>query len=570
MLFLEMGFKSFTGGMLERILGKTTDTRFKSLGFGIVSTTLMQSSSLVTILTISFLSTGLLDLAAGIGIIFGANLGTSTGAWLIAGLGLKIKIAEYALPMLVFGILFIFQNNRNLKGLGYIIAGLGFLFLGIDYMKQNFETIKATLNLADYAVPGIKGLLIYTLLGIAATGIMQSSHATMVLIITALAAQQVSYENALALAIGSNIGTTITAIIGALGSNIEGKRLAGGHLLFNLITGLIALLFIRYFEIAVDKISLAIGIADDDLTLKLAVFHTLFNTTGIILLFPFINQLVVLLQKIIPDKRSSVFKPIYLNDSAINFPETLIESVRLESIHLYDNAIHVILNTFGLHRRDLIDKDKLWEVIEQQKSLTHYDIDASYEKRIKGIFSALIDFISQAHFSREIEHTSKLFWLRGAYRSIIDAIKDTKHLQKNWLRYGSSRNTNIRLEYKKIVYQIALLIHQIETFRNHDNVDELSLLSLDTLKVQIEEDGQQMVRRIESLLWEKKIPSETGSSLINDNAYMCSIKNNLIKITETLFINQQIFADQTASQLALSESEIKQVVESEKHKTSSL
>lgn len=430
MLFLEMGFKSFTGGMLERILEKTTNTSFKSLCFGIVSTTLMQSSSLVSILTISFLSAGLLELAAGIGIIFGANLGTSTGAWLIAGLGLKIKISEYALPMLVFGMLFIFQNNKNWKGIGYILAGLGFLFLGIDYMKQNFETIKSTLDLAEYSVPGIKGLLIYTLLGITATVIMQSSHATMVLIITALAAQQVSYENALALAIGSNIGTTITAIIGAIGANIEGRRLAGGHLLFNLITGLVALLLIHYFKIAVDEISMLIGIADDDLTLKLAVFHTLFNTVGIIILFPFIKHIVVLLNKIIPEKRSSVFRPMYLNDSAVDFPETLIESVRLESIHLYDNAIHVILKTFGLHRRDLVDKDQLWQVIEHQKKLTHYDIDASYEKRIKVIFSALIDFISRAQFSRETEKTSKLFWIRGASRSVVDAIKDVKHLQK--------------------------------------------------------------------------------------------------------------------------------------------
>lgn len=117
------------------------------------------------------------------------------------------------------------------------------------------------------------------------------------------------------------------------------------------------------------------------------------------------------------------------------------------------------------------------------------------------------------------------------------------------------------LNIKKIVYQIVLLIHQIETFRSQDKEDELSLLSLDTLKVQIEEEDQKMVHRIEELLWEKKIPPEIGSSLINDNAYMYSIKQNLLKITETLFINHQVFTDQTASQFLLNESEIKQIVE---------
>ena len=116
MLALEEGFKAFTGGLLERLLRRTTSGLWKSLTFGIVSTTLMQSSSLVSVITISFLSAGLIGLAAGIGIIFGANLGTTTGAWLIAGFGLKVKISAYAMPMLVFGIILVFQKSRSLKG----------------------------------------------------------------------------------------------------------------------------------------------------------------------------------------------------------------------------------------------------------------------------------------------------------------------------------------------------------------------------------------------------------------------------------------------------------------------
>ena len=135
MLSLEQGFKSFSGGVLEGFLQKTTDKTWKSMLFGIVSTTLMQSSSLVSVLTISFLSAGLIALAQGIGIIFGANLGTTTGAWLVAGLGLKVDIAAYALPMLVFGVIMIFQkSNKRVEGAGWVLVGLGFLFLGIAYM----------------------------------------------------------------------------------------------------------------------------------------------------------------------------------------------------------------------------------------------------------------------------------------------------------------------------------------------------------------------------------------------------------------------------------------------------
>ena len=257
----------------------------------------MQSSSLVSVITISFLSAGLLTLAAGIGIIFGANLGTTTGAWLIAGFGLKVNIAAYAMPLLVFGVILVLQSSKALKGVGYILAGLGFLFLGIHYMKEGFETFKETINLADYAVAGYPGVLLFTAIGIFATVVMQSSHATLVLTITALAAGQITYENALALAIGANVGTTITAILGAMSANEAGKRLAGAHLVFNMVTGAIAIAFIYQLVDLVNWLSAMVGIADDDYTLKLAVFHTIFNLLGIVVMLPLLNRLVVWLEK---------------------------------------------------------------------------------------------------------------------------------------------------------------------------------------------------------------------------------------------------------------------------------
>ena len=118
MLCMEQGFKAYSGGALQRVLSASTDRLWKSLSFGIVSTTLMQSSSLVSVITISFLSAELIGLKQGIGIIFGANLGTTTGAWIVAGFGLKVKLSTYALPMLVFGVLFLMQASQRLKGLG--------------------------------------------------------------------------------------------------------------------------------------------------------------------------------------------------------------------------------------------------------------------------------------------------------------------------------------------------------------------------------------------------------------------------------------------------------------------
>jgi len=561
MLSLEQGFKAFTGGVLERILQKTTDTAWKSFGFGFLSAALMQSSGLVSVITISFLSAGLLDLVAGIGIIFGSNLGTTTGAWLIAGLGLKVNIATYAMPLLVFGVLCVFQSGKQLKGIGYILTGLGFLLLGIHYMKESFEAFENTINLAEYAMPGVKGLLVYTAIGIIATIIMQSSHATMLLTITAVSVHQITYDNALALVIGANIGTTVTAIIASFGANIQGKRLAGSHLFINLFTGIFVLLFIKQFGIAVDIISANLGIAVSDNAMKLATFHSLFNLAGIVLFFPFINQQIILLERIFIEKRPAIFKPKYLDSSAMDFPETVVESVRLESIHLYENAIHIILRTFGLRKPDLQKNDSLKQLIERNNHPIEYDIDAGYEKRIKGIYSAIIAFISRAGFTWEMTQSSKLSWLREANKHIVEAIKDTKHLQKNWTRFRASNNQTSINEYNKIAYQIVLHIQQIDNFRHEIESNELPLLSLDTLKATIKNDDMHMNRAIETLIREQKITPETGSSLINDAAYMRNIKKNLLKAAETLFLHANTGTAKAEQQLTLNETEINNVVQ---------
>jgi len=229
MIMLEEGFKVFTKGPLQNILKNATNKLYKSISLGAVVTAFIQSSSLVSVITISFISAGLISLSGGLGLIFGANIGTTATAWLVAGFGLKIKISALAMPMLVFGIIFSFQDKNALKGIGNVLAGLGFFFLGIHYMKEGFDIFKEHIDLTQFAIPGFLGIIVYTGIGIVITTILQSSSATLALILTALAAGQIEYENALALAIGANVGTTITAVLGSLKSNIAGKRLAGAH-----------------------------------------------------------------------------------------------------------------------------------------------------------------------------------------------------------------------------------------------------------------------------------------------------------------------------------------------------
>ncbi|MES9872585.1 MAG: Na/Pi symporter [Candidatus Sedimenticola sp. 6PFRAG7] len=534
MLFLEEGFKAFTGGLLERLLRKTTNSTWKSLSFGVISTTIMQSSSLVSVITISFLSAGLIGLAAGIGIIFGANLGTTTGAWLIAGFGLKVKLSAYAMPMLVFGIVMVFQKSKNLKGFGYILAGLGFLFLGIHHMKEGFEAFRDTIDLTAFAVAGYPGLLLFTLIGVFATVVMQSSHATLVIIITALAAQQITYENALALAIGANIGTTITAILGSMSSNVQGKRLAGAHLIFNLVTAIIAIAFIYQIADAVDWISKNVGIADDNYTLKLAVFHSIFNSIGILAMLPFIGTLVNFLMRTMPEKEVSIAVPKYLNDSAIELPDTAIEAVRKETLHLYDNAFEIIAHGLSLHRHDILSDKKLEEVAAESSSVMPINIDDEYEKNVKGLYSDIINFISRAQTTMDPEQADELFALRAAGRDIAEAIKDTKHMHKNMAQYMVSDNEHISSEYNKIRIYLGSVMRRLGEVRQEGS-DPTSILSLDVMKLEMEENDSTVNGVLEALIREEKITPLMATSLMNDSAYAYDVTKNLVQMGEVLF-----------------------------------
>ena len=541
MLALEEGFKAFSGGMLEKILKKSTDKLYKSIGFGMFATTFMQSSSLVSVLTISFLGAGLISLSQGIGIVFGANIGTTTGAWLVAGFGLKVKISAYAMPMLVFGVILIFQKSKTSKGLGYILAGLGFLFLGIHYMKDGFEAFKSSIDLASFSVDGLKGLFIFTGIGIFATVVMQSSHATLVLIITALSVGQITYENALALAIGANVGTTITAIIGSMSSNIEGKRLAGAHLIFNVVTGLIAIIFMSQIMVAVDFSSAFFGIADDDYTLKLAVFHTIFNLIGVIVMIPFIGKLVIFLEKYLKDSGSkqngvNIDSTKYLNNSVLELPTTAIAAIRKETKHLYENAFEIIAHGINVKRGNIVSSMDLDEVIKEKFNNKAINIDDFYTRKIKGIYGDIIDFSTKAQSKMNQEYVEELYKIKLANRDIVEAVKNTKHLQKNLVKYSESINPHIKAEYNLIRRDITELLRNINIVSTTDEKDVIVLL-LSKAKIIAEKQDIMANGKLDNLIRNSLISNEMATSLMNDSAYTYGISKNLIAMAEVLFLN---------------------------------
>ena len=239
---LEEGLRQLAGGSLEKLLARSTGTPARGLAFGIVGTTLLQSSTLVSLLAIAFLGSGLIQLAGGIAIILGANLGATTGIWLLALAGQNVSLAPAALPMLVFGVLGSFAGPRG-KAAGRVLLGIAFIFLGIDGLRAGFEAMGGSTGFDANGTTGVAQTLLFVLIGLVATVVLQSTHAVLMLALAALAGGQLQLDQSLAIAIGSNVGSSVsTAVVGMFGSNRSGQRLALFHVLFNVTTAVLALL----------------------------------------------------------------------------------------------------------------------------------------------------------------------------------------------------------------------------------------------------------------------------------------------------------------------------------------
>jgi len=523
---LEHGLRQLAGGMLERVLKFSTDRTWKALLFGAGTTALSQSSSLVSVITIAFLSAGMIGLVPGIGVIFGANLGTTSGAWLVAAFGLKVDIAAWALPLLTFGVLFQFMRSVRLQGIGSGLLGIGLVFLGIDFMKDGFETFQSVLDLSRFSMDGLAGLMVYTLIGLLATVVMQSSHATLILTITALSAGQLSYDNALAVSIGANIGTTVTAMVSSIGSNVEGRRLAVAHLAFNGVTAGVALAAMPLFLIAVETISSWMGIAPDSHTMKLAVFHTLFNLAGLVIMVPLIGPLAAFLIRHLNAAPVQIDRPKYINEQLLSTPAPALAAARQELLRLFDSVLDLIARVIGFEPAEL---KRLADpnLLERPPERGHpVDVDDYYTSKIKPLMGQTLSFL--AELSTSGYRTSQLAELRSASQSLLEAAKASKHLQKNMVRYRSTNRIELAEAYRQVRARLGRLVHALATQRGSVEAGELEAW-LEALKGRSAEGDQAAGQRLDELIRGDRVDANEATSLMNDLVYCRRIEKHLLK-----------------------------------------
>ena len=320
------GIQKTAGDGLQKILNYMTMNRFAAVITGFAVTALIQSSSATTVMVVSFVNAGLLNLTQAIGVIMGANIGTTVTGWIVALIGFKFSITTIALPAIGIGLPLVFSKKLGKQDLGEALIGFGILFLGLDFLKNSVPDIKQHPEylefLSHFADLGILSYLIFVVVGALLTVIIQSSSASMAITLTMAYSGWIDYSTASAVIIGSNIGTTITAYLASIGTNTNAKRASRAHILFNIAGALLVLAVHSPLLKLVDIIVPGNPLAGTGIPEHLAMFHTLFNlfTTGIFMWF--VPQFAAIVERIVPESEDEFEKKYELKYISTGIQDT--------------------------------------------------------------------------------------------------------------------------------------------------------------------------------------------------------------------------------------------------------
>ncbi|MDR0496184.1 MAG: Na/Pi cotransporter family protein [Treponema sp.] len=311
MKIMSDGIQQSAGDRLRNTLGFMTGNRFAGVLTGFVVTGIIQSSSAVTVMVVSFVNAGLLTLTQSIGVIMGANIGTTVTAWIVSLVGFKLSITNLALPAIGIGFIFSIVKWKY-KSLGELLLGFGLLFLGLNYLTQEMTSISKIIDfnaIGAFRDMGFSSVLIGAGAGLFMTMLIHSSSAATAIVITMAFSNIVTYEMAASMVLGANIGTTIDAALAGIGARTAAKRAALVHVLFNIIGTLWALPLIKPLLTMVAFLTPGNPVAGDpSVTTHLAMLHTVFNSINTILFLPFVKQFAVLVSLIIKDRKGEVIK----------------------------------------------------------------------------------------------------------------------------------------------------------------------------------------------------------------------------------------------------------------------
>jgi len=300
MIVMTDGLRALAGNAIRNALLKFTKTPISGAITGAISTAILQSSSATTVTAVGFVTAGLITFSQALGIILGANVGTTITGWLVVLLGFKLKLGTIVLPLILIGAILRLFSKGRLANFGFSLAGFGLIFVGITFMQQGMSELPNVITPESLPTNTLLGSLKLVLIGIIATLITQSSSAGVVATLTALFAGAINFHQAAALIIGMDVGTTVTALLASLAGSTASRRTGLSHVIYNLFTATGALLLITPYINLWQTISP--GILETNAEIALVAFHSLFNILGVTIVLSISKQFSHLIEKLVPEK----------------------------------------------------------------------------------------------------------------------------------------------------------------------------------------------------------------------------------------------------------------------------
>ncbi|MDY6929728.1 MAG: Na/Pi symporter [Pseudomonadota bacterium] len=388
------------------------------------------------------MNAGLLNMRQVLGIIFGANVGTTMTGWLVAILGFHLNIEAIALPLVGIGMIVkLTVQHSRLAAVGQTLVGFGLFFIGIGVLKDAFDGVMQTFQFSPLGGEGVSGMLFYLLVGIITTVLTQSSSASIALTITAAASGMIEMYSAGAMVIGANIGTTSTAAFAAIGATSAAKRSAAAQVLFNLATAVIALLVLPVLFYVIHLISDALQLSADP-ALSLALFHTLFNFMGLLLVYPFIGKLANWLEKRFRSREEIESIPRYLDNNIAQTPAL---------------AVNALLNELVALQKRLL---KLYQlaVYTGNHEVKRFQQQVSVIKSLSGHISRFIVELETAALSDET--TTQLATMMRVEGYLLDCSQATDMLASHWINRETLKEPELEAQLKDYLTQVFAYMQQ--------------------------------------------------------------------------------------------------------------
>jgi len=400
-ILMSSGLEKAAGSRLREIFEKITNSPWRGLFLGTLITSIVQSSSAVTVLTVGFVNAGLLTLEGSLGIIFGANIGTTITAQLVA-----FKLTKIAPYFLFLGFLMLFFGKRRyIRYIGEAVFGFGVLFLGLNLMEDSLSSLKnwslfhsAMISMSKYPILGI-------LTGALITGIIQSSSVTTSIVVALAGKDAISLSSAIPLILGANIGTCVTALLASINTRLSARRTAVAHLFFNVVGVILIFPFLPYF-------TKLVSLTSSDPARQVANAHTLFNVLWSFIWIWFTKEYAIIIKKIVPGEEKVVIrKPLFLNPVLLNTPATALESARKELIRMTEISEEMFNLTF-----DCLENNHL----------NHYKDILVMEDLTDSLKSSLINYLTKLSSTSLSEAEAKE--LNAILRSVDDVERIADHL----------------------------------------------------------------------------------------------------------------------------------------------